>query len=68
MIRRKRSKMVPHVVMEISSDDGRPQATRSGSIDREWIDGSITSLRVDLAPSRTSQRSWNLTGICVEAG
>lgn len=60
--------MVPNVIMEPSSDDGRPQTVRPGSMDRERIDGSITSLRVDLAPSRTPQRSWNLTGIRVEAG
>ena len=60
--------MVPHVVMETTSEDGRPQVARLGFMDRERIDGSITSLRVDLAPSRTSQRSWNLTGIRVEAG
>lgn len=60
--------MAPHVVMETSSDEGRPQVARLGSMDRERMYGSITSPRVDLAPSRTSQSSLNLTGISVEDG
>lgn len=55
-IRRKRSKMVPPVIMETPSYEGRPQRARPGSMDRERIDGSIASLRVDLARSSVPRK------------
>jgi len=60
--------MVPHVIMETSSDEGRPQAARPGSMDRERIDGSITSLRLDLASSSPLRKSSHLAAMSVEAG